>query len=93
MVPGLVLGRREEPERRVTPAGVVEAFDVVEEGRPELGVRLEPTAVDELRLQRGEEALHRRVVVTVAAPAHRLLDAVPSQNLAVGLGSILHAAI
>src|SRR4051795_437726 len=45
--------------------------------------------VDVLLLERGEEALHRRVVETVAAPAHRLLDAVPPQDLAVGLGGVL----
>src|SRR4051794_19300205 len=45
--------------------------------------------VDVLLLERGEEALHRRVVETGAAPAHRLLDAVPLQDLAVGLGSVL----
>src|SRR3954449_6495871 len=45
--------------------------------------------VDVLLLQRGEEALHRRVVQAVPAPAHGLLDPVPSQDLAVGLGGVL----
>src|SRR3954447_21607915 len=45
--------------------------------------------VDVLLLERGEEGLHRRVVEAVAAPAHRLLDPVPSQDLAVGLGGVL----
>src|SRR3954451_19321144 len=45
--------------------------------------------VDVLLLERGEEALHRRVVETVALAAHRLLDAVPLQDLAVGLGGVL----
>jgi hypothetical protein len=46
-----------------------------------------------LLLQRGEEALHRRVVETVAAPAHGLPDPVPLEHLAVGVGGVLHAAV
>src|SRR3954452_18136216 len=49
--------------------------------------------VDVLLLQRGEEALHRRVVETVALAAHRLPDAVPLQDLAVGLGSVLDPSV
>jgi hypothetical protein len=49
--------------------------------------------VDVLLLERGEEGLHRRVVETVAASAHRLLDAVPSQDLPVGLGGVLVPAL
>jgi hypothetical protein len=46
-----------------------------------------------LLLQRGEEALHRRVVETVAAPAHGLLDAVPLQHPTVGLGGVLPPSV
>src|SRR4051812_28515172 len=49
--------------------------------------------VDVLLLERGEEALHRRVVETVALAAHRLLDAVPLQDLAVGLGGVLDPCV
>ncbi len=49
--------------------------------------------MDVLRLERGEEALHGRVVQAVAAAAHGLGDAVPLQHRAVRLGRVLHAAV
>src|SRR3712207_8246486 len=55
---------------------------VLEHGRLRLRAGAEAGAMDVLLLQRGEEALHRRVVETVPAAAHRLLDPVPLQCLA-----------
>src|SRR5689334_6970657 len=49
--------------------------------------------VDVLLLERGEEGLHRRVIQAVPFAAHRLLDAVPFQHLAVGLGGVLDPAV
>jgi len=40
-------------------------------------------------LQRRKEALHRRIVQAIAAPAHGLGDAMPRQYCAVGCGRIL----
>src|SRR3954470_23515410 len=36
--------------------------------------------MDPLRLERGKEALHGRVIETIAPPAHRWLDAMPLQH-------------
>src|SRR4051812_44200868 len=71
------LGRGAVAQGRVQTLPVVEDLDVLEHRRPGLRTGAEMDVVDVLLLERGEEALHRRVVETVAAPAHRLLDAVP----------------
>jgi hypothetical protein len=46
---------------------------------------VETELVDVLLLQQSEEAFHGRVVETVAAPAHGLLNAVQLQHAAVVL--------
>ena len=59
-----------EPQRRVPPPGIVEPLDVIEHVSLGLGactVWLGRCAFD---LQRGEEALHRRIVPDVAGPTH-----------------------
>jgi len=50
--------------------GVVPALDELEEGHLGLGVRLEPTPVEELAFKRGEETLAPGVVVRISAGAH-----------------------
>jgi hypothetical protein len=62
----LVVDRREVVESGVPSAGVVEAFDVVEDGHLRLGLRAESRSIDELALEAGEEALAHCVVVRVA---------------------------
>jgi hypothetical protein len=44
------------PERGVTAAGIVEAFDVVEDRHPGFGEVAPAAAIDELALEAGEEA-------------------------------------
>src|SRR3954465_3928740 len=68
---------------------IVEDFDVFEHGRLRLLAGAEADLVDVLRLERGEEALHGRVIEAVAAAAHGLRDAVPLQHRPVGLGYVL----
>src|SRR3954451_17850748 len=80
---GPCLGRGAVAQGRVQALPVVEDLDVLEHRRLRLRTGAEADAVDVLLLERGEEALHRRVVQAVAAPAHRLLDPVPLQHLAV----------
>ena len=58
----------EKAERGVPAAAVVEDL------RPELGLRWPAAAVDELLVQCCEETLGDGVVVAVAAAAHRLRD-------------------
>src|SRR3954471_5616029 len=83
------LGRGAVAQGRVQTLPVVEDLDVLEHRRPGLRPGAEMDVVDVLLLERGEEGLHRRVVEAVALAAHRLLDAAPLQDLAVGLGSVL----
>ena len=66
----LELRGREEPERRVPSAAVVEAFDEAEDFGAQLGALRPGTAVDEFLLQRREEAFGDGVVVAVALAAH-----------------------
>src|SRR3954467_2319300 len=70
-------------------AAVVEGFHVLEDRPPGRLPGREAGAVDELGLERAEEALHGRVVVAVALAAHGLPDAVPPQPLAVGPARVL----
>src|SRR3954466_5940141 len=74
---GPCLGRGAIAKRRVQALPVVEHLDVLEHCRLGLLTSAEPGRMNVLLLERGEEALHRRVVETVALTAHGLLDAVP----------------
>ena len=62
MVESLVVRRRLVAERRVDPAGVVEAFDEVNDFPPCLRGGWEAASVEEFALQSREEALAHRVV-------------------------------
>src|SRR3954466_14893241 len=61
------LGRGAVAQGRVQTLPVVEDLDILEHRRRRTGA--EADVVDVLLLERGEEALHRRVVQAVAAPA------------------------
>src|SRR3954463_1605534 len=65
----------EKAERGVPAAAVEEDLDVLEDLGAQFGLGWPAAAVDELLLQRREEALGDGVVVAVAAAAHRLGDA------------------
>ena len=60
------LQRRHVAQRGVAPAGVVPPFSELEPGRLRLGVRRQRLAVEQLALQRREEALGHRVVEAIA---------------------------
>src|SRR4051794_6207035 len=83
------LDRGAVAQSRVRALPVVEDLDVLEHRRLRLRTGAEADVVDVLLLQRGEEAVHGRVVEAVPLAAHRLLDAVSSQDLAVGLRGVL----
>jgi len=59
---------------------IVEHLDVVEHVLPCLGARPVGPSPYPFPLEQVEEALRDRVVVTVAAPAHRMLQIVRSQE-------------
>jgi hypothetical protein len=61
-------------QRRMTTPLVIEHFDVVEQLH--LGFAAVVEVLSELELHGGEETLHHRVVIAVAAPAHAAGDAV-----------------
>ena len=91
MVESLEVRRRRVAERRVDPAGVVEALDEAEDFTPRVRRRRKAASVEELALQRREEALAHRVVVGVADRAHRLHDARFTTALSEGQRRILRA--
>jgi len=72
----LEVDRRDLAEGRVAPARVVEALDEVEDGHPGLGLGAEALTVEQLALERGEEALAECVVVRIADRSHRRVEVV-----------------
>src|SRR6266404_8295071 len=62
----LVNHRREVIERRMSTPWVVPAFDEVEDGEARVGLRAEAFAIEQLALERREEALAPGVVVGIA---------------------------
>src|SRR5262249_17750022 len=62
----LVVDRGEIPDRRMTPARVIETLDKLEHRDPRFGLRLEPAPIEKLTFQRGEEALAHSIVVGVS---------------------------
>ena len=66
--------RRDLPERAVAAALVVPTFDIGEQRQPCFGLSLPAAPVDQLALERGEEALGHGVVVSVAYGSHRGSD-------------------
>src|SRR5438552_16012829 len=54
---------------------IVPAFDEVEDGEARVGRRAEAVAIEQLALERREEALAHGVVVGIAHTAHRRSDA------------------
>ena len=72
---------------------VVEALDEVEDREVRVTRILEAGAVDQLALERGEEALGHRVVVRAADAAHRGTDAGEPAARAEGDRGVLTAAI
>src|SRR6266542_6985237 len=83
----------EIPESRMPSLPVIEPLDVVEELGARRRPRLPRRVVDELDLQRGEEALGDRVVPAIAPAAHAAHDPMLGQRLLVVTAGVLTAAI
>ena len=62
----LVVERRSVTERRVPAMRVVPALDPLEQRHPGFGLAPEAPAIEQLALERGEEALGHRVIVSIA---------------------------
>src|SRR4029077_12748578 len=76
----------------VPPPPVVEHLDVLEQRGHRLAAGPVGTLAGELRLQRAEEALHRRIVVAVSGTTHADLEAAARELLLVLPASVLTAA-
>jgi len=85
--------RTDVTEARVPPARVIEAFNVLANGRAGLVSGREGNAPDQFRFDGLEHGLDHRVIVAVAAPAHRRDEAVIAQHAPVVFRAILTAAI
>src|SRR2546425_1279310 len=72
---------------------VVPAFDEVEDGEARVGLRAEAFAIEQLALERRDEALAQGVVVGIAHTAHRRPDAGLATAPAVGERGVLAALI
>src|SRR3954469_1695723 len=68
---------------------IIEDLDVIKDRGPCLCAGAELGLMDALRLERGEEALHGRVIQAVAPPAHRRLDPVPLQHRLIRARGVL----
>src|SRR5207247_307217 len=88
-----VVCRAEIAERRVTATQVVEALDEVEDGRRQLPPRRPAPAVEELTLERREEALGHRVVEAVADAAHRTRQSGLSKPAPEGEAGVLASVV
>ena len=69
--------------------GIVEALDVLKQGKSGVGFCGKTPAIKQFAFQAGEEALAQGVVVAVADRTHGRSDASLSASLAKGHGSVL----
>src|SRR4051795_596088 len=90
---GASLGRGSVAQGRVQALPIVKHLDVLEHRGPRLRAGAEPGLMNALRLERGEEALHGRIVQAIAASAHRGLDAMSLQHRPIRPSGVLHAAV
>ena len=60
--PPFILHGREVAEGGMPAARVIPALDEAEDGHPGLGLGAEAAAVEQLALERGEEALAQRII-------------------------------
>ena len=85
--------RREVADRRVATAGIVPALDVIEDGEAGVSVTAERRAVNQLALERCEEALGHGVVVAVTDSAHGHADPEGLSALPEGQRRVLRPVI
>src|SRR6266446_4440410 len=72
---------------------IVPAFDEVENGEPRVGLRAEALSIEQLALERREEALAEGVVVGVAHTAHGRPDVGVTTPMAEGERGVLAAVV
>jgi hypothetical protein len=90
----MLIGRRADvAQRRVTPASIIERFDVEEKVSSGFVASAVHSMPRPLALQRAEEAFHGGIVVPAANPVHTGLDIVLFEQLLVGVVGVLTALI
>ena len=89
----LELDGRQVAERRVAAARIVEALDELEDRHARLGLRPEPSPVQQLAFERGEETLRHCIVIGIANRSHRGAHARLTAALAELDGRILRALV
>src|SRR3989442_1790589 len=89
----LVLYRADVTEGGMPATTVVEGFDVVEDRIARLAATDVVVSVDELRLERREEALRHRVVPAIALAAHAGDDSPFAEPAPVVLARVLDTAV
>src|SRR5580698_3391133 len=90
---GLVLRRTLVAQRRVSTLSIVEHLDVLEQGPlSSLASRI-ILVVNQLRLERAEEAFHDGIVVTVALAAHAARQPMPFEQGLVIVAGVLNTPI
>ncbi len=93
MMYALVVDGRSVTEPRVAAVRVVPSFDPLEDGHLRLGLGSEPSTVEQLALEGGEEALGHRIVVGIADRAHPGHDARFPAALAEGVTRVLRPVV
>ena len=72
---------------------IIEHFDVIEDLRLGLGVRLKARAIDQFQFEGGPKAFHGGVVVTIASAAHGGDQAGLAERSAIIAAGVLDTAI
>ena len=88
-----MLRKTQVTQCRVSSKQIIEPFNVVERVGPGFNERSIVRAVRSFHLERGEEALHRRVVPAVPAATRAAGDTVISQQPLELLASVLAAVV
>jgi len=83
----LILQRRMEPER------IVEALNILKDGRTRLLSGLKAPPVGTFFRQRGEKGLHRRILPTIARPTHADFDPQFPQGRLIAIAGELRSPI
>src|SRR6266853_6825612 len=89
----LVVDRRTTAQRGMPTMWVVPTFQPIKDRHLRFRLALEAPAVEYFALERGEEALRHRVVVSITHRAHRGHDARFPTPLAEGVAGVLAAVV
>ena len=81
------------PDRRMPSDTIVEIFDVLDDRIFCVFACQRRPTIDQLVLERSEEALRNRIIPAVCSPAHAALDVTSFERFSVAVGRMLNAAI